>query len=157
MSKTKARIEEIPDLGLPPELVETLLVEAERLEALCRQEDDAARAERVAQAAETLARQATLDEICRLQFRLINNELPEIQEYNATRLRSEGIIYGKRQLALLYRQWPEVFGLPGPGHSTNSDHVSQLPVVVQNVMRKTGEQLRPHTPPPRIELINYLS
>ena len=121
------------------ELHSVVLSEAERLEKLVRQKDEVQAAEQTAQKAEAIARKKILDEICKLQTKLQNNDFPEVQAYNVIRRKwTEEIDPAGRQLDTLYHRFPGLFDLPlDLPRSTSEDYTN----AVLNKMRELKIQV----------------
>ena len=94
------------------EVDQVVLQEAAKLEELIRGEAEATAEDQAAFRAESAARQALLDEICKLQRRFQQNDFEECRTYNATRERCQEMMHARGELSTLYARWPGLFNLP---------------------------------------------
>ena len=110
------------------ELHAVVLSEAERLEELIKGQADAQAADATAQKAEAAAREVILDDICKLQAKLQNNDFPEAQTYNSIRRKwTEEIMPAQKQLSTLYARFPGLFDFSlDTKRSTNEDYTKAV-------------------------------
>ena len=102
------------------ELHQVVLAEAERLEEITRQEQEAYQDDCQASEAEAAKRKELADKIWALNLTLNTNNFSEAQKYLATQRRCREIIGAKPQLATLYSKWGNLFGLPQAEQSPSS-------------------------------------